>query len=159
MARTSAGLLPYLVTATGDLEVFIAHLGGPLWARKDEHAWSIVKGEHGPDEEPRAAAAREFVEETGAPVPAGDWLDLGEVRQSGGKVVHAYAVAASRGLVFVQSNTFELEWPPRSGRVQSFPEIDRAGWCGLELARTRLVKAQAAFLDRLADLAADEAGA
>lgn len=149
MPRTSAGVLPYLVTDEGQVEVFIAHMGGPLWARKDERAWSMVKGEHGPDEEPRDAAAREFAEETSVAVPAGEWLDLGEVRQSGGKVVRAYAVEATRDLALVGGNEFEMEWPPRSGRRQSFPEVDRAEWCTLEVARARLVKAQAAFLDRL----------
>lgn len=149
MPRTSAGVLPYLVTDDGQIEVFIAHMGGPLWARKDERAWSIVKGEHGPDEEPRACAMREFAEETGTGLPEGEWLDLGEVRQSGGKVVHAYAVAATAELALVASNEFEMEWPPRSGRRQCFPEVDRAQWCTVDVARVRLVAAQAAFLDRL----------
>lgn len=148
-ARESAGVLPYLVAGDGEVEVFIAHMGGPLWARKEAHAWSVVKGERGPGEDWRECAAREFAEETGAEVPPGEWLDLGEVRQSGGKVVRAYAVEADRGLALVASNEVEIEWPPRSGRRQRFPEVDRAEWCTIEVARPRLVSAQAAFLDRL----------
>jgi len=124
-------------------------MGGPLWARREERAWSIVKGEFQAPEEPLAAAQREFEEETGVPAPPGARQELGEVRQSGGKRVSAWAVEAELDAAAMRSNTFELEWPPRSGRVQEFPELDRFEWCELPLARTRLVKAQTELLDRL----------
>lgn len=151
VARTSAGLLPYR-RRDGRLEVLIAHMGGPMWARRDEAAWTIVKGEHGEDEEALAAARREFAEETGAPAPRGPALELGEVRQSGGKRVTAWAVEADLDPSTLRSNTFELEWPPRSGRLQDFPEVDRFEWCEPELARRRLVRAQAELVDRLEGL-------
>lgn len=151
-ARTSAGLLPVCVNANGEVMVLIAHIGGPLWARKDHRAWSIVKGEFDPGiETPRAAAAREWVEETGLPVPVGEWFELGTVRQSGGKVVHAFAllVAAAFEVPDGAGNTVTMPWPPGSRRTITFPENDRARWCTLPVARTRLVAAQAALLDRL----------
>lgn len=153
MTRTSAGLLPYHVGADG-LLVFIAHLGGPLWAPRDERAWSLVKGEFDPGSEaPKAAAAREWTEETGVPVPSGEWLDLGSVRQSGGKVVHGFAVAAELDLAVGEpspdAGMVTILWPPHSGRTVTFPEIDRAQWWSLPQARPRLVTAQCAFLDRL----------
>lgn len=154
--RTSAGLMPVRVDATGAIEVLIAHLGGPLWARKDDRAWSIVKGEYDPAaEEARAAAAREWREETGSAPPAGEWFDIGTVRQSGGKVVQAYAVLVEDEVaVDVRAGeTVTIEWPPRSGRQVTFPEIDRVQWCRLEVARRRLVAAQTGFLDQLGDLA------
>ncbi len=146
--RTSAGLLPYRVR-DGHVEVLIAHMGGPLWARREEGAWSVIKGEHGEREEPLAAARREFEEETGLTAPGGPLLELGEVRQSGGKRVTAWAVEADIDAASLHSNTFELEWPPRSGRVQEFPELDRFEWCAPPLARTRLVRGQVELLDRL----------
>lgn len=153
--RTSAGLLPFLVTDAGEVRVFIAHMGGPLWARRPR-SWSIVKGEYDPAaEDPLAAAEREFLEEVGVPapaVPATAPIDLGEVRQSGGKVVRVLAVRADEDLAFVASNTFEMEWPPRSGRRRSFPEVDRAEWCAVADARERLVSAQTVALDRLLDV-------
>lgn len=151
-SRTSAGLLPVRVAAAGTIEVFIAHMGGPLWARKDERAWSLVKGEFDPVvESPRDAAAREWVEETGTAVPEGDWFNLGTVRQSGGKTVHAFAVWTGAEVTIDPAGVEPviMEWPPRSGRTIAFPEIDRAEWCGLEVARRRLVAAQAGLLDRL----------
>jgi predicted NUDIX family NTP pyrophosphohydrolase len=148
MGARSAGLLPYRARA-GQLEVLIAHMGGPLWARREEGAWTIVKGEHDEREDPLAAARREFQEETGTPPPGGQALELGEVRQSGGKRVSAWAVEAELDPTRMRSNTFELEWPPRSGRVQEFPEVDRFEWNELPLARRRVVKAQAELLDRL----------
>lgn len=151
MGARSAGLLPYRVR-DGRLEVLIAHMGGPLWARREEGAWSIVKGEYEETEEAPAAARREFEEETGAPAPGGPWLELGEVRQSSGKRVTAWAVEADLDPAELHSNTFELEWPPRSGRVQAFPEVDRFEWCEPPLARRRLVRAQSALLDRLEGL-------
>jgi len=125
-------------------------MGGPFWVRKDAHAWSIPKGEHGDDEEPRAAAVREFAEEMGSPAPDGELVDLGTVRGSG-KLIAAFALAGDLDADTVVSNTFELEWPPRSGRMQEFPEIDRAAWFALDEAREKIVKGQLAFLDRLAE--------
>jgi predicted NUDIX family NTP pyrophosphohydrolase len=130
-------------------EVLLGHMGGPFWARKDEGAWSIPKGEHGPDEDPRAAAAREFAEELGAPLPDGPLVDLGEVRLSGGKRITAFALAADFDADRIVPGTFTMEWPPRSGRQQEFPEIDRAAWFALDEAREKINSAQAAFLDRL----------
>jgi predicted NUDIX family NTP pyrophosphohydrolase len=132
------------------LEVLLVHPGGPLWARRDHGAWSIPKGEHGPDEEPLAAARREFAEELGVEPPSGDARDLGEVRQRSGKRVRVFALAGDLDPRTAVSNTFEREWPPRSGRRQQFPEVDRVEWFSLREARERLLAAQAPFLDRLA---------
>jgi predicted NUDIX family NTP pyrophosphohydrolase len=148
VARTSAGLLPYR-RRDGRLEVLIGHMGGPLWARREQGAWSVIKGEHDEAEDALAAARREFEEETGVAAPEGALLELGEIRQSSGKRVTAWAVEADLDAAGLRSNTFELEWPPRSGRVQEFPEVDRFEWCAPELARSRLVKAQGELLDRL----------
>jgi predicted NUDIX family NTP pyrophosphohydrolase len=149
VAKTSAGLLPYR-ESEGRLEVLIAHMGGPFWARKDDGAWSIVKGEHGPEEDAFAAARREFAEETGVPAPDGEPLELGELRQSSGKRIRAWAVAGEgldpEGFV---SNTFTLEWPRGSGREREFPEIDRTAWLELDAARRKLVPGQVPFLDAL----------
>ncbi len=131
------------------MEVLIGHMGGPFWARKDDAAWSVPKGEHGPDEDAFAVALREFEEETGSPVPASDFVPLGEVRQSGGKVLTVWAAEGDLDATTTRSNTFTLEWPPRSGRFQEFPEIDRAAWMPVDLARTKLVKGQVPLLDRL----------
>lgn len=156
MTRTSAGLLPFVRGEGGSAHVFLGHMGGPLWTRRPR-GWTIVKGEHGPDEQPLAAAEREWLEETGAPAPAGVRVPLGEIRQSGGKRVTAWAieVGAAADVVFVESGVFEMEWPPRSGRRQSFPELDRAGWHDLDSARELVVAAQTAFLDRLVELLGD----
>jgi predicted NUDIX family NTP pyrophosphohydrolase len=151
MTKLSAGLVLYR-PQDGELEVLLGHMGGPFWARKDERAWSIPKGEYAEGEDPRAAAAREFAEELGSPPPPGPWLDLGEVRQSG-KRITAYAVAGDFDPDSAVSNTFELEWPPRSGQIQSFPEIDRAAWFTLPEAATKLVAAQVTLLTRLASAA------
>ncbi len=152
MARTSAGLLLHR-TRGGRIEVLLVHPGGPFWAKKDAGAWSIPKGEHGPDEDPLTCAEREFAEELGSPPPAaapsGDH-DLGTVKQSGGKVVRAFARRGDLDPTAIESNTFEQEWPPRSGRLQTFPEVDRAEWFDLASAAERINPAQAAFLDRLA---------
>ena len=148
MPANSAGLLLYR-RRDGTLEVLIAHLGGPFWARREEGAWTIVKGEHEAEEEAIAAARREFAEETGAEPPAGPAIDLGEIRQSGGKRVHAWALEGDFDPAALRSNTFEIEWPPRSGRKAEFPEIDRVRWCDAATARRLLVKAQAAFVDQL----------
>ncbi|MGY1771051.1 NUDIX domain-containing protein [Blastococcus sp. SYSU D00813] len=148
MPRRSAGVLLHRRGPAG-LEVLLGHMGGPFWARKDAGAWSIPKGEHAEGEDAEAAARREFAEELGSPVPAADLLPLGEVRASG-KVLAVWTAEGDLDAATCRSNTFPLEWPPRSGRVQEFPEIDRAGWFGLAEAREKLVKGQVPFLDRLA---------
>ena len=148
MARRSAGILLYRV-AGGEPEVLLVHPGGPFWARKDAGAWSIPKGEYDDGEDPRACALREFEEETGTALPPGELIELGEVKQKGGKVVTAWAAEGDLDPEAVRSNTFTMEWPPRSGRTAEFPEIDRAGWFGIDTAREKLVAAQTEFLDRL----------
>ena len=125
------------------------HPGGPIWAARDQGAWSIPKGEFEPGEEPLDAARREFVEELGSEPPAGEPLALGEVRQKSGKVVHAWALAGDLDVETVVSNTFTMQWPPRSGRIQEFPEVDRAAWFDLATARVKINSAQVALLDRL----------
>jgi predicted NUDIX family NTP pyrophosphohydrolase len=145
---TSAGILLYRHGASGP-EVLLGHMGGPFWARKDDGAWSLPKGEHGPDEEPLAVARREFEEETGSPVPAVDFVPLGECRVTRVKVLTVWACEGDLDAGACRSNTFELEWPPRSGRMQEFPEIDRAAWFAVDEARAKLVKGQVPFLDRL----------
>ena len=152
MPRTSAGLLLYRRHPERGVEVLVGHMGGPFWARKDAGAWSIPKGEHGADEEPRDVALREFAEEMGTPAPATDLVPLGEVRQSGGKRLTAWAAEGDLDAAAAVSNTFTLEWPPRSGRLQEFPEIDRAAWMPLDEAREKLVRGQVSLLDRLLDL-------
>jgi predicted NUDIX family NTP pyrophosphohydrolase len=149
--RTSAGILLHRRGPDGELQVLAGHMGGPFWARKDAGAWSLPKGEHGPDEDPLAVARREFEEELGTPVPAAELVPLGTVRQSGGKVLTVWAGEGDLDAAAARSNTFALEWPPRSGRVQEFPEIDRAAWLSLEEAREKLVRGQVAYLDRLLD--------
>ena len=153
MAKSSAGILLHRpgIEAT---EVLLVHPGGPFWARKDLGAWSIPKGELDEDEDPRACALREFEEETGTRLPEAALDDLGSVKLKSGKQVLAFAVAGDIDAAAVRSNTFELEWPPRSGRRQSFPEIDRAEWFGLDDARAKLNAAQAEFVDRLEALLA-----
>jgi len=147
----SAGILLYRIR-DGEPEVLLVHPGGPFWARKDAGAWSIPKGEHSEDEDPQAAALREFEEETGTAVTPTALADLGAARLKSGKQVAAWAVEGDLDAYAITSNTFELEWPPRSGRKQAFPEVDRAGWFSLEDAREKLNPAQGAFLDRLRDL-------
>lgn len=136
-------------TTRGVLEVLLGHMGGPYWARRDAGAWSIPKGEYDHGEDPFAVAQREFAEEIGMPVPATEFVDLGEVRQSGGKVVRAWAADGDLDPSVAFSNTFELEWPPRSGRFRSFPEVDRVAWFDLEAARAAIVVGQRPLLDRL----------
>jgi predicted NUDIX family NTP pyrophosphohydrolase len=126
-------------------------MGGPFWAKKDDGAWSIPKGEHGPDEEPIAVARREFEEELGSPVPAAELVALGEVRTSG-KVLAVWCAEGDLDAAACRSNTFQLEWPPRSGRLQEFPEVDRAAWFPVAEARSKLVKGQLPYLDRLLSL-------
>lgn len=157
--RTSAGLLAFL-TPPGvagrdwdpetEVRVFLGHMGGPFWARRDEGAWSIPKGEYNEAaEEPPDAARREFREEIGVTPPEGPLLDLGVWSQRSGKQVHAFAVRSSARLAFVSSNEFEMEWPPRSGRIHLFPEIDRAEWFTVGDARRKVVSGQEPILDAL----------
>jgi predicted NUDIX family NTP pyrophosphohydrolase len=148
VARTSAGILLHRPAAEGR-EVLIGHMGGPFWAKKDDGAWSIPKGEYVPGEDPFAVALREFEEELGTPVPAADFVPLGELRTTSSKVLAVWAAEGDLDARTCVSNTFELEWPPRSGRMQQFPEIDRAAWFSIEVARAKLVKGQVGFLDRL----------
>ncbi len=150
-AKRSAGILLFRRTGAG-VEVLLGHMGGPFWARKDAAAWTMPKGEYEQDEEPAAAARREFTEELGLPVPAGDLVELGTVRQSGGKTVTAWALAGDLDPADVVPGTFELEWPPRSGRKQEFPELDRVAWFPLDQAAEKIVRGQLPFLDRLAEL-------
>jgi predicted NUDIX family NTP pyrophosphohydrolase len=154
--KRSAGLLVFRRSADG-VEVLLGHLGGPFWRRRDAGAWSVPKGEYVPPEEPRAAARREFEEELGLPVPAGELVDLGTVRQSGGKVVTVWAVEGDLDPAAVVPGTFQLEWPPGSGTVQEFPELDRVAWFGLVPAAEKLVSGQRTFLDRLAERLASPA--
>ncbi|MFF9320909.1 NUDIX domain-containing protein [Streptomyces sp. NPDC014735] len=163
-ARHSAGLLLFRrpdgtaddrtegVRATDDragFEVLLAHMGGPFWAGREDAAWSVPKGEYGPEEEPRAAARREFEEEFGHAVPDGAWVALGEVRQSGGKTVVVWAVEADVDPAAAVPGTFTMEWPRGSGVLREFPEVDRFAWCAPREAERRLVAGQRVFLDRL----------
>jgi len=150
MAKRSAGILLYRRHG-GSLEVFLVHPGGPFWARKDEASWSIPKGEYEDAEDPLAAARREFKEETGFEA-AGDFIPLRPLKLRSGKVVHAFATEGDCDAAQVRSNTFILEWPPKSGRMQEFPEVDRAAWFGLTEAEKRISPGQAGFLDQLRDL-------
>lgn len=150
MPKSSAGILMYRFEH-GEPRVLLAHPGGPFWRRRDEGAWSIPKGEALPGEAPEAAARREFAEETGAAV-VGEARPLGRVQQKSGKWVEAFAVEGEFDVASLRSNRFDLEWPPCSGRVESFPEIDRAEWFTLAQARTKLLAGQHAFLDRLQSL-------
>ena len=149
MPASSAGILLHR-RRRDRLEVLLVHPGGPFWRRRDLGAWSIPKGEYVSDEDPLAAARREFAEELGVPPPDGPAEDLGEVRQKGGKRVRAWGLEGDLDADAVVSNTFELEWPPRSGRKIDVPEVDRAEWFSLEDAREKINPAQAELLDRLA---------
>jgi predicted NUDIX family NTP pyrophosphohydrolase len=144
----AAGLLVFR-HRDGELEILLGHMGGPLWARKDAGAWTIPKGELHPGEEPEAGARREYAEELGDEPPGGPLLDLGEIRQRSGKRVRAFAVEGDFDPAQLRPGTFELEWPPRSGRRQEFPELDRVAWLDVETARAKIVAAQAELLDRL----------
>jgi len=150
VARKSAGLLLFRRTPAG-IEVLLVHPGGPLWAKKDEGAWSIPKGEIDADEDPLAAARREFEEELGSPV-SGEFIALEPIRQASGKVVHAWAVEGDFDPATLTSGTFSMEWPPRSGRMQDFPEVDRAEWFTIDEAKRKINKAQIALLDQLNSL-------
>jgi predicted NUDIX family NTP pyrophosphohydrolase len=145
---TSAGIVLYRRHGEG-IEILLGHMGGPYWARKDDGAWSIPKGEYVDGEEPLAAARREFAEELGHPAPDGVPVDLGQITQRNGKVVTAFAFEGELDADAVVSNTFELEWPPRSGRLQAFPEIDRAAWFPPAEARTKAIPSQGELFDRL----------
>jgi predicted NUDIX family NTP pyrophosphohydrolase len=147
----SAGILLYRAQGD-DLEVLLVHPGGPFWAKRDEGAWSIPKGEYLDGEDALAAARREFEEELGSPPPRDGAVDLGEIRQKSGKVVRAWALAGDLDESAMVSNTCMVEWPPRSGRQIEIPEVDRAEWFDLETARLKINPAQAALVDRLAEL-------
>ena len=155
MPKLSAGLLLYR-RPDGDLEVLIGHPGGPFWARKDDGAWSIPKGEYAQGEDPWAVAQREFTEELGKPPPEGPHVEFAPVKQPSGKVITVFAVNGDLDLEGTFSNTFELEWPKGSGVVKEYPEIDRVGWFSVAEARSKLLKGQRPFLDLLT--AAVEAG-
>jgi predicted NUDIX family NTP pyrophosphohydrolase len=148
VSRQSAGILLYR-RREGRLQVLLAHPGGPFWAKKDLGAWSIPKGEHDQDEEPEQAARREFAEETGSRIESDSLVPLGEVKQKSGKLVRAFAVEGDFDPKELHSNTFELEWPPRSGRRLEVPEVDRAEWFDLDEAAGRIFEAQKPFLERL----------
>jgi predicted NUDIX family NTP pyrophosphohydrolase len=157
MPKASAGLLMF--RRCGDeLEVFLVHPGGPFWTRRDQGAWSIPKGEFAPGEDPLAAARREFEEETGI-WPEGEFIPLSPRRQASGKVVHAWAFEGDCDPTAIVSNTFAMEWPPRSGRRQQFPEVDRAAWFPLGEAKQKLLAGQAGLVEELAELLAQEGDA
>lgn len=147
MPKQAAGILLYRGKGSS-LEVLLIHPGGPYWAKKDEHSWSIPKGEHLNDEDPLKAAQREFQEETGFPVE-GHFFSIGSIKQSSGKVVRAWACEGNLDASAIQSNKFELEWPPHSGNFQEFPEADRGEWFSLPLARKKILKIQLSFLENL----------
>lgn len=152
MAVLSAGILLYRLTDAAEPQVWIAHMGGPFWARKDAAAWSIPKGEYAQGEDPFAAALREFAEEVGVPAPEAEYSVLGEFRQPSGKVVTVFAAEADLTVERVLSNTFTVEWPRGSGIVREYPEIDEARWVGLAEARVKVVRGQLPMLDALAGL-------
>jgi predicted NUDIX family NTP pyrophosphohydrolase len=146
--KAAAGLLVYRQRA--ELEVFLVHPGGPLWAKKDMGAWSLPKGEFEEGEEPLQAAKREFAEETGFSVD-GEFLKLEPLKQRGGKIVHAWAIEADCDASQVRSNLFSMQWPPKSGRIQQFPEVDRAAWFTIPEARRRILPSQSGFIDQLVE--------
>ena len=150
MSAQSAGLVLYR-QHDGKVEVLLVHPGGPFWQKRDEGVWSIPKGELAETEVAIDVARREFQEELGTPPPGGEGTALGAVKQAGGKIVHAWALLGDLDVTRATSNTFELEWPPRSAKMQTFPEVDRAAWFDLETARRKLSPAQRAFIDRLED--------
>ena len=153
MPKLSAGVLLYRIADDG-LEVLLAHPGGPFWARKDDGAWSIPKGEYAEPEDPWVAAQREFREEIGLDVPDGPRVEFAPVKQPGGKIVTAFAVHGDLDVTDTVSNTFELEWPRGSGRIREYPEIDRVAWLSVAQARSKLLKGQQPLLDRLVELVA-----
>jgi len=145
--KRSAGILLFRNSVDG-LQVLLVHPGGPYWAKKDAGAWSIPKGEYVEGEDPLTAARRKFAEETGIALD-GEFASLGEVKQPGGKLVAAWALEGDVEAAAIRSNTFQMEWPPKSGKIREFPEVDAAGWFSLENARSKLLKGQLDFLDRL----------
>jgi predicted NUDIX family NTP pyrophosphohydrolase len=149
LPKQAAGILLYRTAAGGRLEVLLAHPGGPIWARKDERAWTLPKGQFDDDELPLAAARREFEEEMGSPPRSEAFVELGAIRQPSGKVVHAFAGQGDFDVASLDSNLFSMEWPPKSGRTAEFPEIDRAAWFSIDEARRKILKGQEPFLDRL----------
>jgi predicted NUDIX family NTP pyrophosphohydrolase len=151
MKKHSAGLLVYRLKGSAP-EVLIAHMGGPFHAKKDAGHWSIPKGEYEDGEDPKKVAEREFNEELGKQVPDGEWLELGKIEYKNGKEVVAWAISGDLDVSRIESNNFELEWPPGSGKIQEFPEIDRAAWFNLPEAAAKLIPAQAEFISRLAEL-------
>jgi predicted NUDIX family NTP pyrophosphohydrolase len=151
--KLSAGIMLYR-RRNEKVQVFLVHPGGPFWARKDEGVWSIPKGEYGEGEDPLITATREFFEETGAQVN-GPFQFLSPLKQPSGKIISAWAVEGDLDENQVKSNTFSLEWPPRSGRIQEFPEVDRGAWFDLSTARTKLLIGQRSFLDQLQNLLAE----
>ena len=151
MPRTSAGLALFRRAAAG-IEMLLVHPGGPVWKNRDEGAWSFPKGEFTEGEDPLTVARRELEEETGCSAD-GSFMPLGTVKQAGGKVVHLWAVEGDCDASAIRSNTFTMEWPPRSGRRQAFPEVDRAGWFGADDARRKLLEGQRPFVDRLLEVA------
>jgi predicted NUDIX family NTP pyrophosphohydrolase len=156
-SNVSAGILAYRRAKRG-LEILLVHPGGPFWRNKDEGAWSIPKGEINATEDPEQAARREFAEELGATAMVGALDALGEIRQRGGKRVIAFCGEADFDPAKLSSNTFDIEWPPRSGRRQSFPEVDRAEWFNIEFARTKMLSGQIELLDRLLAIAGESVG-
>jgi len=147
MAKQSAGFLMYRRTKEL-VEVFLVHPGGPFWAKKDLGTWSIPKGEYDPGEDPLEVAIREFEEETGFQA-SGEFTPLASLKQPSGKVVHAWAFEGDCDTTAIQSNTFFMEWPPRSGKQQEFPEVDRAEWFRIEIARDKILKGQVGFIEEL----------
>lgn len=150
MKKQSAGIVLYR-KRDGIIEVLVGHAGGPFWARKDAGAWSIPKGEFEADEEPITAARREFEEELGIPAPEGELLELGSIKRKDGKTIYAWALEGDAEAEKLTSNTFDLEWPPKSGQIQKFPEFDRAAWLPITKAGPKLHKGQSEFLERLAE--------
>ena len=156
MAVKSAGIVVYRKRAE-TIEVLLVHPGGPFWSKRDSGTWSIPKGEYSDDEDAEAAARREFTEETGWIITS-DLLPLGEIRQKAGKTVTAFAAEGDFDTVSLDSNRFEIEWPPKSGRIAAFPEVDRAGWFALDEAREKIIEGQRPLLDRLEALVGGSAG-
>lgn len=150
-SRESAGILLYRSASGGELEVLLVHMGGPFWARREEGAWTLPKGEVEGDQAPLETALREFTEETGQSPPDGEPIELGTIRQSGGKTVHGYALCGDFDVTALKSNVFTIEWPRGSGCTAEFPEVDRAGWFDLATASRLMVKGQAELLARLAE--------
>lgn len=151
MTKQSARLLLYR-RKNGQIEVLIGHPGGPFWAKKDKGAWSLPKGEFEEGEDSLTAAKREFGEEIGQQAPEGDYQELGTVKLKSGKTIYGWTLEADMDVSTIDSNTFEIEWPPKSGQMQTFPEIDRAAWMSLETAKIKMHTGQSEFIDRLAGL-------